>query len=442
MSKRRPENHNEGSKKRTKGIPAFGAATDADLIRESQNAPSANAFSVRQLPLTNLPSLITLCIEVYTRNIVELHEQYNDEARYYLKLLPDPLATRMFATLRKERPGVLSHAFIAAYFIKGNEIALDGEMPGVSKLTIDAVGNMGEELRDLELTGLVKISDSVFASAIKKLPNLERLNLRGSTKAGVETAKAVSRCKQLRVLNMSFTSPTPASLAQVLGSCGELEVLKLAGVPNLTPHALTSCLQAIAGLGDANGIEPLAKLTCLKLRQTRVNDVALLSLVDRMPQIQHLDISFTAIQTLAFLDPEKSETMSLEKLSLTSNPLKPSALLEKLPSLIHLRTLNIGAIGDPLNLTDTVLYTLTDKLAELTQLEHVSLVGNQRLGISKAGDHAIADFVLRVGRRCKTLNLGGINRLVSRDLHGLLSDDEPSPVVGAGEHQIYRVRDL
>ena len=53
-------------------------------------------------------------MEIYGRNMIDIHEEYNDEARYYLKLLPDPLATRLFATLRKLRPGVLSHAYIAA----------------------------------------------------------------------------------------------------------------------------------------------------------------------------------------------------------------------------------------------------------------------------------------------------------------------------------------
>jgi len=79
-----------------------------------------------------------------------------------------------------------------------------------------------------------------------------------------------------------------------------------------------------------------------------------------------------------------------------------------------------------MTLTEDDLITITETLAQFEHLENVSLVGNTKLCL--VSRHAVPDFVRRVGRRCKKLNLAGIPALRSRDLAGLLpSDEDPNP---------------
>ena len=64
--------------------------------------------------------------------------------------------------------------------MRGNVIKLSEELPAVGRQTIHAIGDIPtkDKLRELQLTGLSKISDVVFAAVVAKLPSLRKLNLR------------------------------------------------------------------------------------------------------------------------------------------------------------------------------------------------------------------------------------------------------------------------
>ncbi|KAI0815192.1 hypothetical protein BC629DRAFT_849886 [Irpex lacteus] len=104
-----------------------------------------------------------------------------------------------------------------------------------------------------------------------------------------------------------------------------------------------------------------------------------------------------------------------------------------------LKKLALGALGrgegsaavvfntTALTFRDDALRRLTDDLAMVSHLESINLAGNLNLGSISRG--ALTNFITRVGRNCKTLNLSGLSYLQSHDLEGLLSDDEqPSPL--------------
>lgn len=156
----------------------------------------------------------------------------------------------------------------------------------------------------------------------------------------------------------------------------------------------------------------MANLKSLKLRHTLISDatVSLVALCCR--DLRRLDISFTPVRQPAILH---KHDWALEKLSVTSAPLTTPFLISLLVSEIpiklkdSLRILHLGALGASptsnistlpgnLTLTDYILESLTDVLAEFTRLESISLVGNAKLGI---GSGALANFVRVVGRRCK-----------------------------------------
>lgn len=133
-------------------------------------------------------------------------------------------------------------------------------------------------------------------------------------------------------------------------------------------------------------------------------------------------------------------TPPLEKLTLTSTTVSGPDLVAILQQLPNLRALHLGAMGggsatsvridnsSAMTMTESLLYQLTDVMEEMTFLENLVLAGNTKLGMTgKAGKGALADFVTRVGRRLKSLNLASIKCLRSADLAGLLSEDTSDP---------------
>lgn len=82
-------------------------------------------------------------------------------------------------------------------FIRGSDITLTGDLPGVNKHTIDSLPSLADQLTRLELSGLDKISDDVFGDVIGKLPNLEVVILRwvvwASSDSSAETPVSMKR---------------------------------------------------------------------------------------------------------------------------------------------------------------------------------------------------------------------------------------------------------
>lgn len=66
-----------------------------------------------------------------------------------------------------------------------------------------------------------------------------------------------------------------------------------------------------------------------------------------------------------------------------------------------------------LTFTNEALIRLTDILDKFAHLESVSLVANAKLGFTERRDGAVADFIARVGRKCKVrhTNVGNLARI-------------------------------
>jgi len=212
-------------------------------------------------------------------------------------------------------------------------------------------------------------------------------------------------------------------------TCVNLEVLKLAGVPNWTDASFTKFL---AGIAQHKGFE-FKHLRTLKLRQTSLSDSSLHPLISLCPSLQRLDLSFTLVlHPLSLFQPP--DIIPLQKLSLTSTRISNVDLLAVVSNLPQLNTLSLGALGErqgasatmgnasALTMNNETLARLTDILENLQHLETVSLVGNAKLGLTERTDGAILGFISRVGRKCKSLNLAGLQSMRSAALVGLVPE--------------------
>ncbi|KAL1952016.1 hypothetical protein VTO73DRAFT_1165 [Trametes versicolor] len=446
MSTRRKAGQRSGqppAKRRKREIGQANSDDDIPTAQAQANAPSAAALSQRILPLDHIPSLGAICLKVFADNFQRFStkEAMWENVRLWLKELPDALVQKIFTTLRHTCPTILAHGLIVSYFLRGTSIVLSDDLPGVTRPTIYAVGDMPthDQLRELELTGFSKIPDATFATAVSKLPALQKLNLRGCTKVAQNTLEAAAKhCPQLQVVNVNYTAVTPASLAPLLLNCKNLEVLKVAGIPNWTDTTFSKLWSA---LGVTEGFQ-LPNLRSLKLRQAPLSDTVLNPVFTICPNLERLDLSFTLVKR-----PVLPAGHMLEKLVLTSTKISSADLLAMVSPLRRLRVLAIGAMGgsqgssaaisntSAMTLTDDTLRALTDVLAECPDIERVNLVGNTKLGFTgrRGPDAALAHFVRRVGRRCKQLNLANITSLRSSDLEGLA---QPDIDLGEGPSQL------
>ena len=156
----------------------------------------------------------------------------------------------------------------------------------------------------------------------------------------------------------------------------------------------------------------MVNLRVLKIRQTQLGDGSIKSLVDLCPNLQSLDASFTLLKRPdSLLSP--SHVLPLHKLSLTSTSVTPHDLALILPLYPQLDILLLGALGinrgsqasinntSAMTMDDAGLRAVTNALADIAYLEHVSLVGNAKLGATSKPDSALSDFVSRVGRKCR-----------------------------------------
>jgi hypothetical protein len=102
-------------KRRTNSVPAFGAANPYDDPSAQTDVPSALASSTRSLPITSVPSLVTLCNHVFVAHFKDLRNDehlWNGSIKEQLVGLPDYLIPRIFAMLRSSIPTFLTHEII------------------------------------------------------------------------------------------------------------------------------------------------------------------------------------------------------------------------------------------------------------------------------------------------------------------------------------------
>jgi hypothetical protein len=98
-------------RKRQRTEQGFGAASEYDELT-AQNTPSLRALSTRRAPLEKVPSLLQLAIHVLVANLRDLYAQHTSKTQRLLKNLPMDVASRIFALLREDHPGILGHQFL------------------------------------------------------------------------------------------------------------------------------------------------------------------------------------------------------------------------------------------------------------------------------------------------------------------------------------------
>ncbi|KAJ3990527.1 RNI-like protein [Lentinula detonsa] len=424
---------------RTEHVPPFGSTSDLGNAVFQVNEPS-----YRTLPLTVLPSLVTLCDQRFVSCFKKLRENnslWENRISRQLQLLPDSVLPKLFALLKKAHPGYLPHEIIVTYFMRGSNLSLSSDsLPGANKGTIMAIPRLNPQVCDLDISGFNKIADDAFAKVIAELHSLRSLNLifRKCTKVGSKTITAIVKsCPKIRSLNLSETSVSPAAMAELLVAHGnQLEVLKIAGLERWTDATFMAQLHPQVKDQEVS----MPKLQTLKLRGLQLSDSSIDFLVSLSPNLRRLDISFTATKRPILFTSRKDifgacahlSAPRLEKLSLTSTPVAVSDLLQTISSLSNLRTLSLGALGatgsmgvaSATTLNDVTLPKLTSALLSFSKLRSVNLVSNTRL--SKT---ALFDFIQRVGRNCLYLNLAGITAMRSEALAALLPLDGTHPAL-------------
>ncbi|KAF8711975.1 hypothetical protein RHS03_01609, partial [Rhizoctonia solani] len=452
MPKRReaPTRKTASSAKRIK-FSSFGAPNETDdlpqahVAAQQQSGPSAGA-SLRAPRHTNgIPTLASYATRVLAMHFKTLCLSASENLRTggppmrrRLSDLPDTLIPNLLLLLREYCPTYLRSDIITTYLLRGREIRLSGDFPGVITSVLAAIGvrhNAGI-ITTLELTELPAIADQTFATVVARLSELEILNLRKCSKAGpLVLDAAASKCPRLKVLNMNYTVATPRSILSVLLACRELEVLKIAGSPKLISGSISALIKSHTEANPDDEIPTFNSLKSLKLRLTKLGDSDLAAFFFHCPNLTTLDISFTQVKNIPIISPFPP----LKKLCLTSTRVSGTNLVNVLDNCSELEVLYLGAFGKTLGaapgsgniLTDSLLRDITDVLERCPNLRSISLVSNTRLGAGGSVGRALQDFVKRVGRRCEILDFENIPQLRSGDLEGLLSTseyDQPSPL--------------
>ncbi|KEP48968.1 RNI-like protein [Rhizoctonia solani 123E] len=450
MPKRRATLASARASKRIK-FDSFGAPDELDglppahVAAHQQSGPSSAGVSVRSPRRVNgVPTLVSYAAQVFAEHFKTLYIPKSENLRIdgyamrrRLNDLPDTLIPRLLLLLREHCPNYLRSDILTTYFLRGREIRLSADLPGVNTMVVKAIGayNTGI-LSALDLTRLPAINDQVFAKVVARLPELERLVLRGCSKAGpLVLEAAASNCPRLRVLNMNYTVATPRSIFSVLLACKELEVLKIAGVPKLVSGCVAVLINSYIEENPDDELPIFTSLRSLKIRLTNLSDSDLATIFPHCPNLTTLDISFTPIKKIPIVDPFPP----LKKLSLTSTRISGTNLVHILENSPGLEVLYLGAYGETVggapgitnNLTDSLLREVTNALVHCSAIRNVNLAGNPKLGTSGSVRRALQDFFRRVGRRCETLNFENVPQLHSGDLEGLLcisDDDQPSPL--------------
>lgn len=187
---------------------------------------------------------------------------------------------------------------------------------------------------------------------------------------------------------------------------------------------------------DSEIKQPLKSLRSLKLRHNTITEISVLPFLQRCPNLERVDVSFTLMKHV----PDFPVVPSIEKLSLTSTFIPSKEIIELVSRLPRLKILNIGAMGvkagtstaimssTAMTLNDETLRLLTDILRDCPSMEVMNLVQNSKLGTTRRNDSCVAYFIRHVGRNLHYLNLSGV-AVRSEDLIGLVPEtveDQPS----------------
>ena len=151
------------------------------------------------------------------------------------------------------------------------------------------------------------------------------------------TADAIAtKCKTLVSLNLSYTSTPLPSLANLIRSCDLLEVLKIAGILNAKDSVFAKELTGLFTFVEG-GAQLLPRLQTLKLRHLALSDHSVATILQNLPSLQNVDLSFMPIRTPAI---DSSVSLgNITKLALTSTPIQAKDLVEPFMEMSSLKVL-------------------------------------------------------------------------------------------------------
>ncbi|KAH7107031.1 RNI-like protein [Auriculariales sp. MPI-PUGE-AT-0066] len=416
------ERNSTSKRRRTDGgARQFGAAASDDERPFVSTAGATATHSTRRIWQTTPPTLANIALRVAAMRIQDLwRPSLEMHTKAMLKELPPDLIPRLFAQLQIYHPTILKSELIVTYFVpRSPQIVLTGSLTGATSQTIRGIAEYApSDLRLLELSGLPPkvLSDTKTKGLFQKLPRLEVLILRESKGVGpVLVTAAATHCPKLKQVNLNDTQASTESVVTLLSSCKRLQTLKLAGIPHLSK----------------TGLKPI--LNYAKDRSGYRN------LLSYFPHLRRLDISYTTVHfntaLVGGLPP------ALEKLIIRCTPTTGPELSEVIPHFKQLRTLDIGALGPGgkgtvamltgsiFSLTPPVLRQVTNALASFEHLERMSLAANLQITAFESDADpdeptAVQDFIRRVGRRCKYLDMSDNVSLKGSDFLYLVPDPE------------------
>ncbi|EJD51907.1 RNI-like protein [Auricularia subglabra TFB-10046 SS5] len=423
---------------------AFGADNKDDEELTFGDATSIVSYSTRTVPTPgSCQSLSSLAIRVAANSIATLFKgtEQADETKALLLRLPEHLVARLFAQLRIQRPTLLNHTLITTYFLRGDHIVLNSDLPGVGAATIAAIPRLAsaDTLRGLELTGFSAkiLSDEAAGKLLAKLPALERLVLRRDCKAvgPLAVASAAKHCPNLVYVNLSNTQASTDSIVALLTACTRLETVKLANVPHLSKTWLRPLLVLLKAArnpeDDSVGTAVASRIANLKLRATQIRpDAMYRSFLAYFPNLRRLDLSHTNVHFTAALSPPRT----LEKLSVYNTPTTHSEILDVLPLFAEsMRTLNIAHLASGERGTQSgglgpdILRRVTDKLVTYTKLERLTITP-AFLDLGTVRDLKTADLVTLVAEPGDEDEVPALEHLV---LSNSKIDDDAAPFIAA-----------
>ena len=109
-----PSSPHRNKKLKRRAVPSGRIITSAENDPSSLDNPSSSAFSTRYVPPASLPSLAAICARVFVKHFQMLSDEIHwVETRNWLKLIPDSLASKLFAMLQITHPMLISHAVVA-----------------------------------------------------------------------------------------------------------------------------------------------------------------------------------------------------------------------------------------------------------------------------------------------------------------------------------------
>ncbi|KAA8492336.1 putative adenylate cyclase regulatory protein [Porphyridium purpureum] len=241
-----------------------------------------------------------------------------------------------------------------------------------------------EELEELYLENIPELDDSVLEH-LSALPRLKRLSLSGCNRVSDAGVKFLKRCSSLTHLSLTQCfCVTDKSLKLLLESCGpQFEVLKLTSTR--ATQEIGGVLQTCTNLRELHlggivlerdeaceWLGSLTRLESLFLDRTGVGD-QVLATIDSLFNLRELSVAYTSVSDRGVIN-HVSRLQALEVLDLEYTYVTDNAVECGLRKLVNLKKLNLAETS----VTDAGL----SGLLPLHRLEELDLSGSGISGTS------------------------------------------------------------